>query len=122
MPAQVPPERLYTVWAWLGGPGARTWLHYDNNGCHNLNAQLTGEKTCVLFAPEHLARLKPFPPEGANPAHNCSQLDIDEVPADIPRITARLEAGDLLFIPALWLHAFHHLGELNTNVNWWWKP
>jgi hypothetical protein len=28
----------------------------------------------------------------------------------------------LLFIPAWWFHAFWHLGELNANVNFWWKP
>jgi hypothetical protein len=28
----------------------------------------------------------------------------------------------VLYIPAWWLHAFLHLGELNANVNFWWKP
>src|SRR5262249_8203710 len=38
LPAMIPADQLYTVWAWLSGAGVRTWLHYDNNGCHNLNA------------------------------------------------------------------------------------
>src|SRR5688572_10537929 len=62
---EVPPlfdhERLYTVWCWFSGRGVRTWLHYDNNGCHNLNAQVSGQKQCWLYAPDQLARLHPFP-------------------------------------------------------------
>lgn len=120
-------DRLYTVWAWFSGLGVRTWLHYDNNGCHNLNAQLTGRKQCWLLAPDQLARLAPFPLGGANPAHNCSQIDADDPAehpglASVPQWTATLEAGDLLFIPAWWFHTFRHLGEFNSNVNFWWKP
>jgi hypothetical protein len=129
LPALVPSERLYTVWAWFSGPGPRTWLHYDNNGCHNLNAQILGAKECWLFAPNELPRLYPFPLGGPNPAHNCCAVDV-EAP-DLARHPdfahaeaehATLAAGDLLFIPVWWLHTFSHLGELNANVNFWWKP
>ena len=51
-------------------------LHYDNNGCHNFNAQITGTKRCLLFAPSELSRLAPSL-GGSNPAHNCSQIDIE---------------------------------------------
>jgi hypothetical protein len=130
---EVPPlfarERLYTVWGWFSGPGVRTWLHYDNNACHNLNAQITGRKRCRLFAPEHLAGLYPFPLGGKNPAHNCSMIDVDAPEpslfpafADVPSWDGELEAGDLLFIPAFWFHTFFHEGEFNSNVNFWWKP
>jgi lysine-specific demethylase 8 len=114
-------ENLYTIWAWFSGAGVHTWLHYDNNGCHNLNAQLTGTKDCLLWAPDQLARLAPFPLGGDNPAYNCSQLDFRRgIAAD--HLTARLEPGDLLFIPAWWFHAFVHLADFNSNVNFWWKP
>ncbi len=129
LPPYVPREHLYTVWAWLSGPGVRTWLHYDNNGCHNLNAQITGEKECLLFAPTEIDRLYPFSPDGPNPAHNCSAVDV-EAP-DLERfpafagaraLRAELSAGDLLFIPAWWSHTFRHRGDFNSNVNFWWKP
>jgi len=123
------PDRLYSVWAWFSGPGVRTWLHYDNNGCHNLNGQILGQKRCLLFAPGELSRVYPFPPGGPNPAHNCAAVDVDAPdPALHPRYadaaawSGELGAGDLLFIPAWWLHTFSHTGDLNSNVNFWWKP
>lgn len=129
LPALLPPERLYTVWPWLSGAGVRTWLHYDNNGCHNFNAQITGEKDCLLIAPDQLDQLALFPPGGDNPAVNCSEIDIHapdfaRYPQldDVPVLTARLGPGDLLFIPAWWLHAFRHVGAFNSNVNFWWRP
>jgi lysine-specific demethylase 8 len=125
LPDLVPAERLHTVWAWMSGRGVRTWLHYDNNGCHNLNAQITGEKRCTLYTPELVGRLRPFPLGGANPAHNCSQIDVEDAEAglaEVPCLEATIRAGDLLFIPAWWLHTFVHLGEFNTNMNFWWKP
>jgi hypothetical protein len=128
-PALVPEDRLHTIWAWFSGPGVRTWLHYDNNGCHNLNAQLTGRKRCVLYAPDDLGKMHPFPLGGDNPAYNCSRIDVERPSAaherDLAAATAwhaELGPGDLLFIPAWWFHTFEHLGELNSNVNFWWKP
>jgi len=121
VPPEIPPDRLYTVWAWFSGRGVRTWLHYDNNGCHNLNAQLTGTKQALLWPPSELARLAPFPLGGANPAYNCSRLDFE---ADVPGepLRAELAPGDVLFIPAWWFHAFVHTGDFNSNVNFWWRP
>lgn len=129
VPGQIPEGRLQTVWAWLSGPGVRTWLHYDNNGCHNLNAQVTGRKRCMLYAPEELPHLHPFLVGGRNPAHNCSAIDVErpqaELAADLSAARpwyAEVGAGDLLFIPAFWFHTFLHLGAFNSNVNFWWKP
>jgi hypothetical protein len=129
VPSLFPEDRLHTVWAWFSGAGARTWLHYDNNGCHNLNAQITGRKRCVLYAPEELGKLHPFPLGGGNPAYNCSRIDVEQLDTELGRDLAAATAwhaelgpGDLLFIPAWWFHTFEHLGELNSNVNFWWKP
>lgn len=129
LPAAVPPDRLYTVWAWLSGAGVRTWMHYDNNGCHNVNAQITGAKDCVLVDPSQLDKLALWPPGGPNPAVNCSQIDVHAPDlarfpefASVRAIAAHLEPGDLLFIPAWWLHAFAHTGAFNSNINFWWQP
>ena len=77
VPALLPADRLYTVWGWLSGKGIRTWLHYETNGCHNFNAQLCGEKTCVLYAPQQLPKMRMFKPGAGNPAYNCSEIDVD---------------------------------------------
>jgi lysine-specific demethylase 8 len=124
VPAAIPPDQLYTVWAWFSGRGPRTWLHYDNNGCHNLNAQITGAKRCLLVAPDQIDRLAMFAPGGSNPATNCSSIDAHApgALADVDAITGELAAGDLLFIPAWWSHAFEHTGDFNSNINFWWKP
>lgn len=128
VPPLVPPDALYTVWGWFSGPGVRTSLHYDNNGCHNLNAQLLGRKHCLLFAPSELDHVHLFEPN-QNPATNCSAVDV-EAP-DLTRhpaferasaLEGELAQGDLLFIPVHYLHSFRHLGELNANLNYWWKP
>jgi hypothetical protein len=117
-------ERLHTVWAWFSGAGVRTWLHYDNNGCHNLNAQVTGRKRCVLYAPEELSRMHVFPLGGDNPALNCERPAPEHAPdlAAARAWEAELCAGDVLYIPAWWFHTFLHVGEFNSNVNFWWKP
>lgn len=127
LPRYVPDDRLYTIWGWISGAGVRTWLHYDNNYCHNFNAQLTGHKRCVLYRPEDLRALDPFLLGGKNPAHNCSRLDVEarELPErfrELQSFDAEVTAGDLLFIPAFWFHTFLHVGEFNTNVNFWWRP
>jgi lysine-specific demethylase 8 len=129
LPELVPSERLYTVWAWLSGRGVRTWLHYDNNGCHNLNVQISGHKDCLLFEPLANEPFYFFDPSGKNPAHNCSAVDVDAPdPARFPRFAearawrASIGPGDLLFIPAWWPHAFFHHGTFNANVNFWWTP
>jgi lysine-specific demethylase 8 len=128
-PALFPEDRLHTVWAWFSGPGVRTWLHYDNNACHNLNAQVAGHKRCILYAPDDLFLLHPYPLGGDNPAYNCSRIDVEqpepELASDLAAARgwhAELGPGDVLFIPAWWFHTFEHLGEFNANVNFWWKP
>jgi hypothetical protein len=129
VPTLIPEAQLYTIWAWFSGKGVRTWLHYDNNGCHNLNAQVTGTKECLLIAPDDLPGIYPYLLGGSNPAHNCSQVDVDAPDlerfpafAQVPGWRAEIRAGDLLFIPAWWFHAFLHHGDFNSNVNFWWKP
>lgn len=130
---EVPPyfsaERLYSSWFWLSRAGVRTWLHYDTNGCHNLNAQVQGRKKVWLIPPDALARTYPFVFGGSNPATNCCQVNLEE--PDLARFpafsgvecwTGELFAGDLLFLPANWIHSFLHTGEFNSNVNFWWKP
>jgi len=129
IPELFDPAALYTAWLWISGAGVRSGLHYDTNGCHNLNAQIRGAKRVWLFAPESLSQVYPFAVGGANPAHNCAQVDL-EAP-DLARfpdfakaacLEGELRAGDLLYLPADWIHGFLHTGPLNVNLNFWWRP
>lgn len=127
VPRYVPEERVYSVWTWFSSQGVRTWLHYDNNACHNLNLQVHGSKRCTLLPPETVSELEFFEPGGGIPAFNCSRVDVDKPEGRalierLPHFEAHLEPGDLLFIPAHWIHTFTHEGEYNANVNFWWQP
>jgi hypothetical protein len=119
---------LYSSWFWLSSRGVRTWLHYDTNGCHNLNAQIQGRKRVWLFDPDWLSHVYPFPLGGSVPAHNCSRVDFEAPDAEFPGfasaecVEGELEAGDILFLPVNWIHTFLHEGRFNANVNFWWKP
>ena len=72
------------------------------------------------MSPQDADRCGLFPIGGPNPAVNCSPCDLADL--DVEAVTAELSPGDLLFIPAWWLHAFRHTGRFNANINFWWKP
>jgi hypothetical protein len=79
------------------------------------------------LAPTDLEHIPLFDPT-RNLAYNYSPLDIETPTAEQTAalakahpLTAELEAGDVLFIPAHWLHTFEHLGTFNANLNIWWK-
>ncbi len=129
LPACFDPAALHTIWAWFSGAGVRTWLHYDNNACHNLNAQIRGAKRCWLFPPHALDCFYPFELDARLPAHNCSKVNVES--PDLTRfprfreaecLEGELREGDLLFIPAFWFHTFLHTGAFNANLNFWWRP
>lgn len=124
IPGFVAPESVDTVGLWMSGRGVRTRMHYDRNGRHNLNAQLSGRKEVVLVPPGEAANLYPLPMD--SPAYNFSEVDntapdLDSFPryADVTGFRATLDTGDLLFLPAFWYHAFDHVGDFNLNLNFW---
>lgn len=113
-----------TVGLWISGCGVRTRLHYDRNGRHNVNVQVVGAKDFVLVDPRHVVALEPLPM--TSPVYNFCRIDTGD--ADLPTTlyergiswqAGTLTAGDVLFLPAFWYHAFEHRGGLNINVNSW---
>ncbi|WP_299819488.1 cupin-like domain-containing protein [uncultured Roseibium sp.] len=128
MPPYFDPERLETIGFWVSPQGVRSHLHYDSNGQHNLNAQVSGEKQVWLFSPDQLARLYPYLATELQP-FNFSKIDIDSPDtgrfpdfADAACYFDTLRTGEVLFIPAYWFHSFKHVGAFNSNINFWWKP
>jgi hypothetical protein len=49
-------------------------------------------------------------------------VEVTENLHDVEAYEAEVHQGDLLFIPAWWFHTFFHVGEFNTNVNFWYRP
>jgi|GEM_PF-884458 len=122
------PECVEIIGFWVSPHGVRSHLHYDSNGQHNLNAQVSGEKQVWLFSPDQLGSLYPYLATKLQP-FNFSKIDIDAPDterfpnfADAACYYDTLKAGEVLFIPAYWFHSFKHMGAFNTNINFWWKP
>lgn len=127
LPSYLEESRYETAGLWVSGRGVRSHLHYDGNFMHNLNAQVTGSKHVQLYSPEQISKIYPYLYTSGQP-HNFSQVDVDNIDerrfplfAELEGYEATLAAGDLLFIPAYWYHTFKHLGDFNTNVNFWWR-
>lgn len=86
----------------------------------NVLCQIYGTKKLLLFPPhtiQHLSfpagasssTLDIFDTESAATSHALSQAT--------PRYEAKLDAGDVLFVPALWLHAAAPTSGISVAVN-----
>lgn len=130
VPTGIPSEALRQIGFWLSCRGVFSWLHYDNNLMDNINVQVKGSKKVTLFSPDDAPRLylNTFTIDGVKKAQ-FSKIDLREPDVDtFPELknarawVSTLEAGDAVFIPSCWLHSFTHLGKVNMNVNFWWRP
>jgi tRNA wybutosine-synthesizing protein 5 len=130
IPQWISRERLESIGFWISARGSASRLHYDANGCHNLNVQLSGAKQVVMCSPDYCHLLYPYSRFSAHTSFGqFSQVDVfDPDTVQFPRFdeamlwTGNLDKGDALFIPAFWYHAFSHEGAVNLNVNFWWSP
>jgi hypothetical protein len=130
IPALVNRARLHYIGFWLSAQGTESRMHYDANGCHNLNVQVRGRKQVVMCSPDRCDLLYPYSRTMLNDNFgqfsqvNAFEPELDRFPlfSDAVRWIGTLETGDALFIPAYWYHAFRHDGGLNINVNFWWHP
>ncbi|KAI0477787.1 Clavaminate synthase-like protein [Xylariaceae sp. FL0804] len=133
---------IYGSSIWLGLQPTYTPLHRDPNP--NLFCQMVGSKSILLIKPQSgellYARVR-----RALGAMGNSRLRGTEMMAgperdllrqavwhgsnsgvggDVEKIQARLEPGDVLFIPKGWWHSVISNGqdaELNASVNWWFR-
>jgi lysine-specific demethylase 8 len=116
---------LISAGLWISPKNVISWLHYDKNGLHNLNAQIQGQKRVLLFSPQFVSNyyLYPYTTELVNFSQiNIINPDYNKHPLfkNARYYEGILEAGDILYIPAYWLHSFEHLGATNINLNFWW--
>jgi len=119
---------LSEIGIWLTGREISSCLHYDRNGCGNINVQVVGEKSFIIISPSEYSSLDMFKSTEPNPFFNFSKIK----PADIETIEqlnsydfkyscGTLCSSDCLYIPPLWVHKFDHLGDYNLNLTFWWK-
>lgn len=104
---------------WISPRGNTPILHHDTF-YDNLNVQVFGEKKFILIPPSDYRRMR---------AHFFAESPIDPVSPDLKRYPdfakadvseARLEPGDVLFIPQFWWHYVLAL-EVSVNISTWLK-
>ena len=92
---------------WIGSTGAQARMHFDSSP--NVFVQVTGRKTLLLAPPNRAASAYLYP--RLHPAHRQAQVDPRRADrtrfpllADLDFSRVTLTAGDVLFLPAFWLH------------------
>jgi hypothetical protein len=112
---------------WIGNRTIAS-AHYDMS--NNIACCVTGQRRFTLFPPEQIANLYPGPLEPTPGGQVVSMVDFDAPDLDrYPRFAeaaaaaqvADLEAGDVLFYPALWWHHVEALTSFNVLINYWWN-
>jgi hypothetical protein len=105
---------------WIGSTGVTTPLHHD--AWTGLLFQMTGSKRVLMFAPEDRPNLYFTSPFAATDRWSTLPGRSDDAdPATHPRYAnahryeGRLDAGDVLFIPAFWSHEIEAL-EPNISI------
>lgn len=113
---------------WLGNR-TTACAHFDMS--NNIACCAVGRRRFTLFPPEQIHNLYPGPLEPTPGGQVVSMVDITNPDYEQhPRFgraldaaqVADLEAGDLLFYPALWWHHVEALEAFNVLVNYWWNP
>lgn len=125
VPDWVPDARLLIdMNVWIGPSGNITPLHYDQ--MHNLLAQVRGVKDILLLAPDDLESAYLWPSNGALDRRSrvdLSSIDLHKFPrlANAQFFHATLREGDVLYMPAYWLHDVQTV-DPSISVNVWWRP
>jgi len=113
---------------WIGNRTIAS-AHYDMS--HNLAVCVAGRRRFTLFPPDQIANLYPGPLEPTPGGQVISLVDFRNPDLTrFPRFAealihaqiADLEAGDVLFYPALWWHHVEALEAFNILINYWWNP
>ena len=117
-------------------PEPRIWIgnqsivapHFDESD--NIACVVRGRRKFRLFPPDQLSNLYVGPIDQTMAGQPASMVDIDNPDFDrFPRfrhaletmITAELDPGDAIYIPALWWHHVEARGDLNVLINYWWN-
>ncbi|KAG8521007.1 tRNA wybutosine-synthesizing protein 5 [Galemys pyrenaicus] len=111
-------EQFFSSVFRISSPGLQLWTHYDV--MDNFLIQVTGKKRVVLFSPRDAQYL--YLSGTKSEVLNIDNPDLAKYPlfSKARRYECFLEAGDVLFIPALWFHNIIS-EEFGVGVNVFWK-
>jgi len=116
---------LASIWI-----GTRTVIAAHNDVPHNLACVAVGRRRFTLFPREAFRDLYLGPIDNTPAGRAVSMVDFHRPDfARHPRFAdalahaqvAELDAGDALYIPALWWHHVEGLAPFNVLVNYWWR-
>lgn len=112
---------------WIGNQ-SEIAAHYDFP--NNLACCVAGKRRFTLFPPEQIANLYVGPMELSPGGRDISLIDFEKPDFNkFPKFeqalqaaqVADLEAGDALFLPAMWWHHVKALSGFNVLVSHWWR-
>ena len=112
---------------WIGG---RTRIAAHNDLPHNLACVAVGRRRFTLFPREQFRNLYLGPIDNTPAGRAVSMVDFHAPDFEAhPRFrdalehaqVAELEAGDTLYVPAMWWHHVEGLEPFNVLVNYWWR-
>ncbi|KAK7723681.1 tRNA methyltransferase ppm2 [Diaporthe eres] len=90
------------------------WLHYDVQA--NVYCQVSGSKRMLLFPPSDVVKMSFAPGSSSSSTDVFSRLGSPVLGGTHPW-EASLKAGDVLFLPPLWLHAATPTSNASVAVN-----
>lgn len=119
-------KQLEHIGFWISTKKIISWLHYDGNGAHNFNVQISGKKKITLISPHQANNC--YLQSYNNPDYfNFSKVDVNKPNyskfskfKNVICYKEILNPGEVLYIPPFWLHSFEHLNKFNINLNFWW--
>ncbi|XP_065269702.1 tRNA wybutosine-synthesizing protein 5 isoform X1 [Emys orbicularis] len=111
-------EQFFSSVFRISSAGLQLWTHYDI--MDNFLIQITGKKRVILYNPRDAPYL--YLAGTKSEVLNVDNPDLEKYPLFMKarRYECSLEAGDVLFIPALWFHNVIS-EEFGVGVNVFWK-
>lgn len=118
LPKFFPDEAFFSSVLRVASPQLCLWTHYDV--MDNFLIQVRGRKRAVLFHPNDLEYL--YMKGDKSQVLDIDNPDLERYPDFLKatRYEATLDAGDILFIPALWFHNMTAL-DFGVAVNVFWR-
>jgi hypothetical protein len=112
---------------WLGNRSIIS-THFDVSD--NVACVVAGRRRFTLFPPDQIHNLYVGPLDRTIAGQPTSMVELNAPDFNrFPRfrealaaaMTAKLEPGDAIYIPALWWHQVEALAPFNVLVNYWWN-